>query len=515
MTLKDLNNWIMYHEIHHLERLGFNKSKIARYLVMDVRTVHKYLQMTEEDYENYLLAVEQRDKVLASYEAFVKDRLSQFQDTSTAQIHDWLKEHHPDFPEVSPRTVYNFVMFVRQKHNIPVVKVCREYFPVEELPYGEQAQVDFGEYNMRLSDGKRKKVRFFVIVLSRSRMKYVCFWDKPYTAQMVCQAHEMAFAFYQGIPKIVVYDQDRTMMVDENIGDFILTAIFDQYTKSRSFRLHFCKKSDPESKGKIENVVQYVKKNFLYNRLYSDLKDLNAEALCWLGRTANHLVHNLTKKRPESEYSIEISHLNPYTPLSIENEETKIHNVRKTNVIAYKSNFYSVPMGTYQGVGTQVLVTEHDNIIDIYTFEDELIGTHVLSSLTGQTIINTNHRRDTSRSIEQMMLHTISCFTDEALATNYLQKIKELHPRYTRDHLQVILKALGHFEKKAADKALEFCLLNDLLNGHEFEQVLFVLDETVPIKTNAIKLMNQSNLEKANQTPDISNIDDYENIMNQ
>ena len=96
MTLKDLNNWILYHEIHHLERLGFNKSKIARYLVMDVRTVHKYLQMTEEDYEKYLLAVEQRDKVLAPYEAFVKDRLSQFQDTSTAQIHDWLKEHHPD-----------------------------------------------------------------------------------------------------------------------------------------------------------------------------------------------------------------------------------------------------------------------------------------------------------------------------------------------------------------------------------------------------------------------------------
>lgn len=515
MTLKDLNNWIMYHEIHKLERLGFNKSKIAHYLVMDVRTVYKYLQMSEEDYENYLLAKEQRDKVLAPYEAFVKGKLSQFQDTSTAQIHDWLKEHHPEFPEVSPRTVYNFVMFVRQIHNIPVVKVCREYFPVEELPYGEQAQVDFGEYNMRLSDGKRKKVRFFVMVLSRSRMKYVCFWDTPYTAHMVCQAHEMAFAFYQGIPKVIVYDQDRTMIVDENIGDIILTATFKQYTKSRSFKLHFCRKSDPESKGKIENVVQYVKKNFLYNRLYSDLKELNTEALCWLSRTANHLVHNLTKKRPESEFAIEISHLKSYTPLAIENEETKIHNVRKTNVIAYKSNFYSVPLGTYQGVGTQVWVKEHNNFIDIYSFEDELIGTHELSSLTGQTITNTNHRRDTSRSIEQMMLQAISCFTSEELATRYIQKIKELYPRYTRDHLQVILKALGIFEKKTADRALEFCLLNDLFNGHEFEQVLFVLDETVSIKTKEIKLMGKGNLEKANQIPDTSNIEDYENIMNQ
>jgi len=521
MNKKDLNNWLMFHELHQLARLGFNKSKIARYLLMDVRTVAKYLQMTEEDYENFLLEASQRDKILAPYQIFVKDRLTQFQDTSTAQIHDWLKEHYPDFPEVSPRTVYNFVMFVRQEYNIPVVKVCREYFPVEELPYGEQSQVDFGEYNMRLSDGKRIKVRFFVMVLSRSRMKYVCFWDKPYTAKMVCQAHEMAFAYYQGIPKIIVYDQDRTLIVDENIGDILLTHVFKQYTRSRGFKLHFCRKSDPESKGKIENVVQYVKKNFLYNRLYSDLNDLNTEALCWLGRTANHLVHNLTKKAPENEYQIERSHLKPFTPLAIEIEETKPYHVKKTNVIAYKSNFYSVPMGTYKGDGTRVLVKENDNRIHIYTLEHELIGTHRLTTLTGQTIVNTNHRRDTSMSIDQMILKATSYFTSEELATKYFQTIKELYPRYTRDHMQVILKAVdyfnevNHFEKKAADKALDFCLSNSLYNGHEFEQVIFVLDDTVPVKTKTIKLMDKNNLEKVNQTPDTSNIEDYENIMNQ
>jgi len=48
MTTKDLNNWNMYHEIHKLERLGFSKPKIARYLVIDARTGNKYLQITEE-----------------------------------------------------------------------------------------------------------------------------------------------------------------------------------------------------------------------------------------------------------------------------------------------------------------------------------------------------------------------------------------------------------------------------------------------------------------------------------
>jgi len=86
------------------------------------------------------------------------------------------------------------------------------------------------------------------------------------------------------------------MVVDENIGGIILTSTFKQYTKPRGFKLHFCRKSDPESKGKIEDVIQYVKKNFLYNRPYYELEDLNTEALAWLGRTANRLAHNYTKK---------------------------------------------------------------------------------------------------------------------------------------------------------------------------------------------------------------------------
>jgi transposase len=519
MTKKDLNNWIMYYEIHKLERLGFSNLKIARYLVIDARTVNKYLKMTEEDYEKHLLEALKRDKILSPFEIFVKDKLSNYQDTSAAQIHDWLKEHHPKLPEISPRTVYNFVMFVRQKHNLPFIKMTREYFSIQELPYGEQSQVDFGEYNMRQANGSKKKVKFFAMVLSRSRMKYVWFLDKPFTAETVCQAHENAFAFFGGIPKTVVYDQDRTMVVAENIGDIILTSTFGLYTKSRSFTLHFCRKADPESKGKVENVVQYVKKNFLYNRPYYDIEALNTEAVAWLGRTANYLPHNFTKKVPEQEFLIEKGHLNPYAPLVIENKENKMYHVRKTNTIAYKSNFYTLPMGTYRASGTQVIVKERDNAIEIYNIKEELICTHQLSSQKGQIIANTSHRRDTSKSLANMMLETASCFTDQKKATGYLHKIKERLPRYTRDHLQVILRALKtdkvEITKEAADKALDFCLKNEVLNGHEFEQVLHVyIDEMASPGTEPIKLLDKANLEKANQAPETSNLDDYENIIN-
>jgi hypothetical protein len=307
------------------------------------------------------------------------------------------------------------------------------------------------------------------------------------------------------------------MIVDENIGDVMLTATFKQYTKSRSFALHFCRKADPESKGKIENVVQYVKKNFLYNRIYFDEETLNTEGLAWLGRTANFLPHNFTKKSPESEFIIEREYLNPYTPLIIENMEKNMYNVRKVNTIAYKSNFYTLPKGTYKGLGTQVIVKEINSILEIYSTQGNLIYTCAVSSLKGQTITNTNHRRDTSKSLDEMINQTSSYFTNKKLAISYIQQIRELFPRYTRDHLQVILKALISVDQITADKTLDFCLQNKLLNGHEFEQVLHVLliEHKPSVLQTTIKLLDKNNLEKVNQTPQLSNIQDYENIINQ
>jgi hypothetical protein len=522
MTKKDLNNWIMYYEIQKLTRLGFKKARISRHLGINFRTVSKYLAMSEDQYEQLLLQNQQRAKVLSPYELFVKDKLSKYQDTSAAQIHDWLKEHHSGFPAVTPRTVYNFVMFIRQKYNIPYVKEVREYFPVKELPYGKQAQVDFGDYNMRTVGGTRKKVTFFAMVLSRSRMKFIWFLEKPFTADTVCQAHEYAFAFFEGIPIVIVYDQDRTMVVDENIGDVILTATFKQYIDSRSFKMHFCRKADPESKGKVENVVQYVKKNFLYNRPYYDIDTLNTEATAWLERTANHLPHNYTKKTPEIEIVIEKKHLNPYTPMTIENKEVKIHHVRKTNSIAYKSNFYTVPVGTYQGIDSKVEVKEKAGNLEIYNLKEELICTHQLATGKGKTVSNTNHKRDTSKSLDKMMAQVAEYFTDQKEVMSYLQQIREKTPRYTRDHLQAILKPLNDSEsyrneKPTADKTLEFCIKNRVLNGKEFEQVYhtYALELETSSKTKTpIKPFDISNSDKANEAPEKSNMEDYEKIIN-
>jgi transposase len=281
MDKKTIGDWIMYYEVQRLQREGLSYRAIAKALVMNRRTVIKYSAMSEAEYEEFLQKKDCRGKLLDSYESFVKDRLQAHPAASAAQVNDWLKEHHKDFPCISAKTIYNFVMAIRQKYSIPLEEPGREYFVVEELPYGLQAQADFGQYILRNAEEKRKKVHFFVMMLSRSRMKFVRFSATPFTSRTAIDAHEDAFNFFQGVPREVVYDQDRLLLVDENMGDLLLTREFKNYVFEQEFSVYFCRKADPESKGKIENVVKFVKNNFLYGRVYYDM--IRCRHRCWAG----------------------------------------------------------------------------------------------------------------------------------------------------------------------------------------------------------------------------------------
>ena len=191
--------FLMYHQIQLLHAEGYSLAKISSIVGVNRRTVKRYLGMTEKEFEGFQDSISDRKKQLLPYEQFVKGRLKLYQDTSAAQMHDWLKEHYEDFPSVNPKTVYNFVHWVRRKHNLPIVAESREYETVPEAEYGKQAQVDFGVYTMRTSTDSRVKVFFFAMMLSRSRYKYVWFTLRNFTTELAVFAHEKAFEFFEGI----------------------------------------------------------------------------------------------------------------------------------------------------------------------------------------------------------------------------------------------------------------------------------------------------------------------------
>jgi len=466
-----LNKLIMYYEIHRMSREDYSISKISRELLLNRRTVARYLSMNESQYELFLLNQCERKKELLPFEEFVKARLEKFQDTSASQMHDWLKEKHEDFPRVSSKTVYNFVMWIRQKYNLPKISPVREYMIVEELPYGQQSQVDFGEYNMRDGNGKRVKVWFFVMVLSRSRFKYVWFSEHPFTSELAIMAHEKAFGCFGGIPDEIVYDQDKVFIVDENKGDLILTGAFKAYSKERSFNLHFCRKADPESKGKIESTVKYIKQNFLYNRPYYNIETLNDETIGWLGRTANIMPHNRTMKPPYDEWNLEKPFLKPYTEFAIQPPQA-IYTVRKDNAISWKGNFYALPLGTYKGRGSQVCVKKENEEIIISDLSGNELCHHIISCGKGQVVSNTDLRRDKLGSIEELMQQVSQMFDDPRQAMQYLKGIHKEKPRYTRDQITSIRHTIEKYDKQTINEAFAYCSQNSIYSAMDFKAVV-------------------------------------------
>jgi len=194
----------------------------------------------------------------------------------------------------------------------------------------------------------------------------------------------------------------------------------------------------------------------------------------------------------------------------------KKYTVRKNNEIAYKSNFYTVPQGTYQGPDTMVLVKKEEEKLCIYDVKENFICSHQISQEKGKTIRNTHHKRDTSKSLEEMSSKAIDYFTNRDLANDYIMQIKQKWPRYLRDHLQVIIKSLGAADKATADKTLDFCLKNAIYHGQEFEQTLQVfIDENNRQAgcEDQIKPLNKTT-QDIDYVPQTSDIEDYEKIIN-
>ncbi len=465
---------MIYFEIKQMLRDKFSVSQISRELDVSRTTVYFYKAMNEEAFLAWIAKIHQKTHKLSAYETAIQGRLEKYPDLSSYQIHDWLLEHYPNV-EVSRRTVSNFVTYLRSKYNLPkppkTPKSRRDYSLVEELDYGFQAQMDFGVYKMKRSDGSRVKVYFMVMVLSRSRFKHVFFRSAPFTTQAVVEAHEEAFAYLGGIPQQMVYDQDKLMVVSENQGDILFTFIFQAYIQQRKFDIYLCRKSDPETKGKIENVVRYVKSSFLKNRLYINDEVLNRQGLAWLARTGNGQVHGTTKKVPAQEWQIEREHLQAFKPLNIGELMRPVYTVRKDNSIAYKGNFYSLPQGTYQGRNTKVGVEIKEGRLIIYNAQKQIISRHELCLDKGKVIVNRNHSRDKSEKIKDLMNQTAGEFTDSSMALKYFTELKKVKRRYMRDQLLLIGKIVKEQDQQSLDQALAFCYTHRIHSANDFAAV--------------------------------------------
>ncbi|MDD4766206.1 MAG: IS21 family transposase [Desulfotomaculaceae bacterium] len=472
-----MKGWPMYQEIQELKELGLKKAQAARKLQINRRTVDKYWDMTPDEFAHMKTKSKQRKKKLQSYEDKIVGWLKRFPDITAAEIHDWLKEHYPDY-QGKERTLRRYVGRLRDKHNIKKPINLRQYQAVDELPMGYQAQVDLGQINLTDTRGKKVTLYGFGMVLSHSRYKYVEWDDKSLNTTRFIQMHYRAFEFMGGVPEEIVYDQDRLLAISENFGDIIYTAEFEQFRQQMGFRVYLCRKKDPESKGKIEAVIKYVKGNYARHRIFDNLQAFNEGCIKWLYRTANAEVHGTTKKVPAQVFTKERKHLKPIPLIMDFSEPSLTRAVRKDNTIWYLSNRYSVPLGTYRP-GKELEVKENEGILQIWDPETgELLVSHELSLEKGKLIKKRNHQRDHSRKIAQLYDETLTALGGGDEAADFLDRIQQEKPRYVRDQYHLILNTARKYPLPDLKAALSYCLERQIYSAVDLRTITEYFNET-------------------------------------
>ncbi|TLG80504.1 IS21 family transposase [Vagococcus zengguangii] len=481
---------MLYVEIHRLKKRGFNISQIANELKVSRPTVYKYLEMTFEEADNWLSVSYQKVRKLDSYRDWILAWLEEYPHLSAAQVKDWLIERYPDLT-VGDSTVRMYVKELREKYQIEKEVKVRQYQAVPELPMGKQIQVDWGQTKQKTKEGQLIKLYFIAFVLSHSRYKFMWWLDRPFRVEDMIEAHEAAFQYFGGMTEEIVYDQDALVAVSENAGDLILTSKFQQYIQERKFQIYLCRKADPETKGKIENVVKYIKNNFADSRVYNDLSDWNERGRSWLKRTGNHQIHHTTKKRPDEVHPIEKAHLRQVTQIHSYRSiytESIARNVRKDNTIMYHSNRYSVPIGTYGNVPDNKisLLLKKEELIIYHPISGEKLAHHVLSKEKGKLIQSVHHTRKQSKKIEQIKISLLSQYGEIAGFEEFIEVICHNYPRYQRDQLLLLKESLTA-DKQICCQALSICLKNKLYSANDLREVIQELSRKRPIATKLDK----------------------------
>lgn len=190
-------------------------------------------------------------------------------------------------------------VFVREVRPTPPVEEIVRF----ETDPGKQAQADFAEF--RFPWGKRYAL---LVVLGYSRLLWIKFYPRQ-TMQVVIAGLEEAFGYFGGVPKEILFDQMKAVIIgDERLkdgGKLLENPEFLRFAAHWDFRIRACRPHRPQTKGKIERPVNYVRDNFVYGREFLGDADLDAQARTWLDhtpRTANERVHGTTQEVPRVRF---------------------------------------------------------------------------------------------------------------------------------------------------------------------------------------------------------------------
>lgn len=345
-----------------MKKRDISNAQISRELRMDPKTVRHILEQPVD------VKPKTRERVSAV-------------DSFTSEITDWLARQIPvqrmlELAQEAPQPFvgsrsefYRQVAKLREKLEL---KDREAFVRFEGLP-GEYCQIDWGEVRglqfLHQPAGTRY---FFCARLKWSRLSFVVF-TKDMKLETLIRCMLGAFEYFGGVPWNCVFDNMRTVTSGrDSEGRPIWNARFLKFMVELESHPLACWPESGNQKGAVENLVGWVKSNFIPERSFINDDDLSSKAKTWVD-TANSSVSRATGGIPREAWT--------------QREKAKLSRLRTTaddygivyevqvspeSLVHIDANRYSVPVGH---VMRNLLLRLRRYWVDAY-WEDKLVARH-------------------------------------------------------------------------------------------------------------------------------------------
>lgn len=347
----------LFARIKHLHELkGLTPTQIADELALDPRTVSRWID--EKHFRQRKHAV--RQSLLDPFKEKIV-RMLEAHPYTAIQVFQRLREE--EF-EGSYSTVKKYVRKVRPRRQPAFLKLAFAPGECAQVDWGSHGSIRVGETNRRLS--------FFVMVLCYSRQMYIEFTVSQ-TMEHFLACHQNAFAAFGGVPGKIMVDNLKSAVTHHIKGEApVFNSKYLDFAQHYGFTIAACGVRKANEKGRVENGVGYVKKNFLAGLELPDFLALGPAAKIWLDTVANVRIHRETRRKPVEMLTEERSHLLALPPHPY--DIATIAQVRASSQfrVTLDTNHYSVPA---EYAGARLLLKIYPDRLCLY-HEDRLIARH-------------------------------------------------------------------------------------------------------------------------------------------
>lgn len=351
--------------IYYLKQKGWTNVQIGEFTGHHRNTI---AQVLGEDVEKAPKA-RQRSSVVAVYDeqivGWLKQKLSVKRMLELARV----DATHPY--RGGETAFYDHVRYVRRASQQSPRHLALRF---EGVP-GEFLQIDWGEVREMpfTKEGMSGQTRyFFAARLKYSRYMYVSF-QSDMREETLLRCLIGCFQEIEGVPWAVVTDNMKTAVLgrDEQHQP-VWNPAYQKLAAEFRFHPDVCAPASGNQKGAVENLVKYVKGNFVAGRTFYDEADLTEQCQQWLRQVNTDRPSDATGELPAVLLAQEQPHFGPLPACAADYGFFDCVVVSREGLVSIQTNRYSVPAYL---LGRALTARIHQNRIELFA-DGERVASH-------------------------------------------------------------------------------------------------------------------------------------------